>query len=148
VLDYLVQQETFFNVGSHPVPDGCSLWKAEENQVTLTIHHHPALPRLLPPRCGGSGNASSQSPAPDGATPDMAAAPHLSHATVGHHDVAAGEVGSCTFRGDAGHDGGVPHPRPVPEVHLGPPDGDGLPLPGHSHGGAHPCVPPPGAPPE
>ena len=37
MLTHLVQQELVLDIASHPVPDGCLLWKAKENQVVLCV---------------------------------------------------------------------------------------------------------------
>ena len=52
---HLVQQELFLHVASHRVPDGCLLWKAKENQVTLCACRLST--HQLPLSCGPEADA-------------------------------------------------------------------------------------------
>ena len=52
VPPHLEQQELLLDVASHSIPDGCLLWKAKENQVTLYVCQLSTL--YTPnPWCGG-----------------------------------------------------------------------------------------------
>ena len=68
VSPHLVQQELFLNVASHRVPDGCSLWKAKENQVALcvcwlaTLQHPLSCGALADVKCHCSPLAQMETP--------------------------------------------------------------------------------------
>lgn len=107
-------------IGGHRIPDGNSLWRAKENQVTLCICCFPA-PLLLPGRSEVADGKCYLRP------------------KTGFCTASMGAVGPRTFSINVYRSRGTPHCGAVPtEVHPVPPYTSGLLLVGSSHAGAHP----------
>ena len=121
---HLLHQEVLLYVGGHRIPDGNSLWRAKEKQVTLCTCRFPAaLP--LP---GGSEVADGKC---------------RLRAKIGCSSAPVVAVEPCTFGVGACGYGGTPRCGAIlAEAHPVPPRASGLLLVGASHAGAHPfrCV--------
>ncbi|XP_040550053.1 uncharacterized protein LOC121112474 [Gallus gallus] len=117
-------KEVLLYVGGHRIPDGNSLWRAKEKQVTLCTCRFPAA---LPLPAGS----------------EVADGKCRLCARIGYSSTPVVAVEPCTFGVGAGGSGGTPRCGAIlAEAHPVPPRASGLLLVGASHAGAHPfrCV--------